>query len=174
MLQFTTERLGNLWLEPLIPEIASAELQAAGADTIALTFTIMPGQVLQGTQQLARLHFTANTGQNSGFAFLQLDSMTAAVTATEVEPTLLVNDGRAVVVGTRPLLEARIRPGNLREVTLYGKRNTTYVIEFSTNLVNGGVWRPRGTVFGSSMTNLTQSLLLNLPAPPVFYRARQQ
>ena len=92
----------------------------------------------------------------------------------DCKATLLLNDGRATVVGARPLLESRIITGNQREVTLYGKRATAYVIEFSTNLVNGGVWRPRGTVFAASMTNLSQSLILNLPAPPVFYRARQQ
>jgi hypothetical protein len=174
VLKFPQDRLADVWLEALQPEIASASMQAAGANTAALTFTVMPGQTLQGTQRVARLHFTATAGQSSSFVPLDLDSMSAGVMAAGVEPTLLINDGRVVVVGTRPLLEARITPANQREVTLYGRRNTSYVIEFSTNLVNGGTWRPRGTVLGVNMTNLTQSLLLNLPAPPVWYRARQQ
>ena len=174
VLRFPQDRLAGAWLEPLLPEIASATMQAAGANAAALTFTIMPGQTLQGTQRLARLHFTAAAGQTSSFVPLDLDSMSAAVRAAGVEPTLLLNDGRVVVVGARPLLEARLKPGNLREVTLYGRRGTTYVIEYATNLANGVTWRTRSTVQGASMTNLTQSLFLNIPAPPVYYRARQQ
>ena len=149
-------------------------MHAAGENTAALTFTVMPGQSLQGTQRLARLHFTAAAAQASSFVPLDLDSMSAAVMAAGVEPTLLINDGRAVVVGARPLLEARLKPGNQREITLYGRRSTTYIIEYTTNMASGLTWRARGTIFGSSMTNLTQSLILNLPPPPVYYRARQQ
>ena len=174
VLRFPQDRLADAWLEPLQPEVASASMHAAGANTAALTFTVRPGQTLQGTQRLARLHFTATAGQASAFAPLDLDSMSAAVVAAGVQPTLLLNDGRVVVVGARPLLEARNKPGNQREITLYGRRATTYVIEYATSLTNGVTWRSRGTVFGSAMTNLTQSLILNLPAPPVFYRARQQ
>jgi hypothetical protein len=112
-------------------------------------------------------------GQTSAFVPLDFHSMQAEVAPEGVEPTLLDHDGRVVVVGARPLLEARQTAPTLREVVLYGRRNTTYVIEFSTNLVNG-VWRTRGTVFAPSMTNLTQTLLLNQPFPPVYYRARQQ
>ena len=174
VLRFPQDRLADAWLEPLQPEIASATMQAAGANAATLTFTVMPGQTLQGTQRVARLYFTATAGQDSSFVPLDLDSMNAAVRAAGVEPTLLLNDGRAVVVGARPLLEARTKPGNQREITLYGRRGTTYVLEYTTSLANGVAWRPRGTIPGSSMTNLTQSLLLGLPAPPVYYRARQQ
>ena len=174
VLRFPQDRLADAWLEPLQPEIASATMQAAGANAATLTFTVMPGQTLQGTQRVARLYFTATAGQASSFVPLDLDSMNAAVRAAGVEPTLLLNDGRAVVVGARPLLEARTKPGNQREITLYGRRGTTYVLEYTTSLTNGVAWRPRGTIPGSSMTNLTQTLLLGLPAPPVYYRARQQ
>jgi hypothetical protein len=173
-LHFPPDQLGNLWLEPLMPGRATASMQAAGADTIAFTFTALPGQSLQGTQRLARLHFTAPAGQNSGFAPLRLDSMSAEVAAAGVEPTQLVADGRVVVVGSQPLLEARYRTATQREVTLYGRRATTYVIEVSTNQMAAGSWRTRGTIPAASMTNLTQSIILNTPAPPVFYRVRQQ
>ena len=144
VLRFPQDRLADAWLEPLLPDILSANMQAAGANTAALTFTVMPGQTLQGTQRLARLHFTATAGQASAFVPLDLDSMNAAVRAAGVEPTLLLNDGRAVVVGARPLLEARTKPGNQREITLYGRRGTTYVIEYTTTLTNGVTWRPPG------------------------------
>jgi hypothetical protein len=173
VLRYPQDRLANLWLEPLVPDITTATFQAAGADTATLTFTAVPGQSLVGTQRVARLHFTA-PAQSSAFVRLDLDNTSASLMAAGVAPTHLVNDGRVVVVGARPLLEARINSGIQREVILYGRRNTAYVVEYATNLVNGGVWRPRATVFASQMTNLTQSLLLNQPPPPVYYRARQQ
>jgi hypothetical protein len=174
VLKYPENRLANAWLEPLIPETATASMQAAGANRATLTFTAMDGHTLKGTQHVARLHFTAAPGQSSAFLPLSFSAMDAQVRPAEVEPTLLLNDSRVVVLGTQPLLEARNKPGNQHEVTLYGKRGTNYVIEYTTNLVNGALWRPRGTIFGSSLTNLSQSTILNLPAPPVFYRARQQ
>jgi hypothetical protein len=174
VLQLPQNRLSNVWLQPLIPETASATMQAAGANTSMLTFTAMPGQTLLGTQQLARLHFTAVPGQDSAFIPLHLSSMNVGMADEGADPTFLVNDGRVTVVGQRPLLESRVTASNQREVVLYGKRNTTYIIEFSTSLTNGARWATRGTIFSAAMTNLSQSLILNQPAPPVFYRARQQ
>ena len=164
----------NLWIESLAPQIATASLQPSDANTTILNFTAMAGQTISGTQHLARLHFTTVPGQASSFVPLDLGSMNGARAAAGNAPTLLANDGRVVVVGAKPLVEARAKGANQREVTLYGKRSTTYVIEYATNLVNGGTWRTRGTVFAASMTNMTQTLLLNTPAPPVFFRARQQ
>jgi hypothetical protein len=174
VLQFPPERLGNLWLEPLLPGIASATLEAASANTAALSFTALPGQFLQGTQRVARLHFRAVPAQNSGFAPLYLSAMHASMGEEALEPTLLINEGRVAVVGAQPLLAARYRTRTQREVTIYGHRNTAYVIEVSTNLSNGGDWRTRGSIPAASMTNLSQSLILNTPAPPVFWRVRQQ
>jgi len=172
-LRYPSERLTDLWLEPMIPQAATATAQAIDPNTLQLHFIAQAGQSLQGTQHLGRLHFKAQAGQSSAFVPLSLSSMTtaAAATATGLAPTLLINDGRAVVIGTKPLLEARINATNQQEVTLYGRRNTTYFIEYSTNAPTGP-WRNRGGVLGASMSNLYQTLIITTPKPPVFFRAR--
>jgi hypothetical protein len=171
-LHYPSERLTDLWLEPMIPEAASASAQPSDANTLQLHFSVLPGQSLQGTQHLGRLHFKALPGQTSAFVPLRLSSMSSTTAgAAGVAPTLLINDGRAIVIGTKALLEARLNATNQPEVTLYGRRNTTYLIEFSTNGPSGP-WRTRGGIQGSAMSNLNQTVLLPTPRPPVFYRAR--
>src|SRR5262249_37105312 len=67
VVQFVGERLTDVALEELTPDLASMSLQMSGANTAALSFTAMPGHTMQGTQQLARLRFTTVAGQTSTF-----------------------------------------------------------------------------------------------------------
>ena len=164
-------RLTNIAVESLSPQLATVSLQIIDANTAALIFTAMPGQTIQGTQHLARLSFTAISGQTSGFFPLHVSSLNGTRAGAGLTPTLLANDGRIVVVGAQPLLEQLASGPGQRQAMLYGKIGVTYRIEYSTNLADKSSWKLRGT---QAMTNLFRALSLGTsPAPPVFYRARQ-
>lgn len=171
---FDATRLTNLAVLELAPERAKVSLQMTAPDTARLSIVAEPGVSLQGTQQLAQLQFEAIAGVPSAFVPLQTSLTNITRAEAGLEPTLLANNGRAVVIGTQPLLEPTLTTPAVRQMMLYGRRGTTYTIEASTNIANPSAWRARGTLPGASMTNLFRVLPLTAaPAPPVFYRIRQ-
>lgn len=167
--QFPEALLNNLWLEPVLPESASATIQAAGANSVAIQLAAQPGQSVIGTQRVARLHFTSIPGQISSFAPLQAEDLTVAPVDGGPSPTILKNNGRAVVIGSQSLLEARIRNGVAREITLYGRTGVTYTVETSTNMLPG-TWTRLGS---TTTTNLTRILGIPVGTQPTrYYRSR--
>lgn len=171
---FDATRLTNLSVIELAPETAKVSLQMTSTDTAQLSIVAEPGVSLQGTQQLARLQFEALPDVTSAFVPLRASLTTGTRAEAGLDPTLLANDGRAVVIGTQPLLEPTFTSPTVRQLMLYGRRGVTYTVESSTNMANASAWRSRGTLPGSTMTNLFRVLPLTAtPAPPVFYRIRQ-
>ncbi len=87
--------------------------------------------------------FTAAPGQVSAFVPLHLNSMIAAAAQEDAEPTLLVSDSRVVVVGAQPWWKPHPARGPARGDPL---RQAQHHLRhcYSTNLVNGGTWRPPG------------------------------
>lgn len=171
---FDATRLTNLAVLELDPDRARVSLQMTAPDTARLTIVAGAGVSLQGTQQLARLQFEAIAGAASAFVPLQTSFSAATRTEEGLDPTLLANNGRAVVIGSQPLLEPTFTSPTVRQMMLYGRRGVTYTVESSTNIANPLAWRSRGTLSGATMTNLFRVLPLNAsPAPPVYYRIRQ-
>ncbi|HEY0550610.1 MAG TPA: hypothetical protein VGF13_13480, partial [Verrucomicrobiae bacterium] len=127
----------------------------------------LPGQFLIGTQELARLHFTAALPQSSAFIPLQLRDVFSQQAQPGPAPTVLANDGRVVAVNGEPLLES-FRVGDTRSLTLYGKPGTNYLLETSSNL--SASWQPWQSV---TLSNLFQSIDANAHTnlPLVLYRA---
>ncbi|MBK7998771.1 MAG: metallophosphoesterase, partial [Verrucomicrobia bacterium] len=172
-INFDATRLTNLSVVELAPERARVSLQLTAPDTAKLSIVSEPGVSLQGTQQLAQLQFEAIAGVTSAFVPLHASLETGTRAEAGLEPTLLANDGRAVVIGTQPLLEPTFTSPTVRQMMLYGRRGTTYTVEASTNIANPLAWRARGTLPGATMTNLFRVLPLPAtPAPPVYYRIR--
>ena len=89
-----------------------------------------------------------------------------------LEPTILVNDGRVVVMGEKALLEPVLVTPPLRRILVYVRPGTSYTIESSTNLANPAAWRLFATVPASQIPVRSLSLGSS-PAPPIYYRIRQ-
>jgi hypothetical protein len=164
------DRLTSLTMDNLVPATASASLSFSLTDAVTVNFAALTGQTLSGTQQLARLNFVAAPGQTSAFIPLHFDSVTGQRSQPGLAPSVLAHEGRVVVVGSQPLLEANIGNLGARTLTLYGKPGTNYIIETSSNPANPGSW--------TTWTNRTPASLQELlPAPTgtstIFYRARQ-
>ncbi len=164
-----TARLDAFTIEPLLPAVADVSITGSGDRHLSLNIAALPGQTLQGTQQLARLHFLSAPGQSSAFVPLDVHGFDCDPMTLGLDPTLLINDGRAVVVGPRSLLEARLKNGTARELTLYGRTGVVYTVEFTTNL-NGTTWTRVGS---TTTTNLSRVLGVgNNTLPSRYYRAR--
>jgi len=155
VLQVPENLISNLWVEAVSTNLSAASMQPSGANASALDLAMQPGISLLSTQRLACLHFTAVPGQSSAFVPWHLDTLDVTTAAGGVSPTLLKNDGRAVVVGARSLLEARLRNGSIREVTLYGRTGVVYTVELSANLTNA-TWTRAAII--NNMTNLSRTI----------------
>jgi len=172
LLQLPADRITNATVTALVPDTAAVSLQQQTPDNYLLTLTAMPGQTLQGTQHLARLNFAAVTNQSSAFVPLHIGSMAATRATTGLTPSMLANDGRAVVVGSQPLLETLFPTNGNRQLMFYGKRNSTNRVQYATRLGTNVVWTNRATI---TITTTNQYRVLpvgNTPPPPVFYRVQ--
>ena len=179
VLRFNGLRLTNLVIEPLAPGIANVSLLQSDANTASatatLSFVAMGGNTLQGTQRLARVRFTAVTNQISAFVPLDIDSMNVTMSPS-LAPTLVATDGRIAVIGAQPLLDAHFTAAGARELGLYGRRNTTYLVQYSTNLANITNWIQRGNALAMG-ANLYRTVPVgNIPNTnlPAVFRARTQ
>ncbi len=122
-----------------------------------------------GTQALARVHFTAVSGLPSAFVPLLVEEPTFARVVPGLDPTLLLNHGRAVVVNREPLVEA-FATSNARTLVLYGQPGTNYVVETAASVA--GPWQA-----GPSVTLPTLFTTFDISdgssTPAIFYRARE-
>ena len=125
---------------------------------------------MQGTQQLARLTFTAIPGQASAFMPLDLTAMNSARATTGLTPTSLINDGRLALIGGQPLVEARLTSASVRQVTIYGKTNVNYTLQQATNLVSAP-WTTRGMYLLTDRSRVIN--VGNTTSRAIYYRARE-
>ncbi|HTG43797.1 MAG TPA: hypothetical protein VK633_04635, partial [Verrucomicrobiae bacterium] len=143
----------------------------SGSNSVVLEFTAHAGQVLEGFHNLARVHFSTITEQSSVFAPLTVDGLLTTRAAEGLDPSLLLRQGRATIIGNEPLLESRFNPGGERELILYGRAGLPYVIESSANPSNPAGW---STFKEVSLTNFFQVQILSTADPAIlFYRARK-
>jgi hypothetical protein len=164
-------RLTSLSLENLVPDFALEALDLSQPNVAAISFTVLPGQLLSGTQQLARLHFTAPIGQNSAFVPLVLSGITGQRAQAGLAPTVLSNNGRVVVVNGQPLLEASLDSIGARTLTLYGWPGTNYFIQTSSVPAFPASWANWRSII---LSNVLQATEANAATNGViFYRARE-
>ena len=170
VLQFPDNLLSNLWVEAISTNLASASVQPSGANAATFDFATQPGISLFQTQRLARLHFTAGPGQVSAFVPLHLEAVSVTTSAPDVAPTVVRNDGRAIVVGARSLLEGRVRNGSVRELTLYGRTGVVYTVELATSVTNA-TWTRAAII--NNMTNLSRTINVGSGVNPSrYFRAK--
>ncbi len=163
-------QLKNLVVEELLPAVASTTVDASDPNSLLFTFTARAGESLQATQQLARLNFRSTSDQSSVIVPLNISSLSYARVAAGAEPTLILNEGRVVIVNTRPLIESRMA-GAQRQLVVYGKLGSNYFLQSRTNFSAGIGWQTRNTV---TMTNMTRVITApNQTTPIIFFQLRQ-
>jgi hypothetical protein len=150
-----SDRLANLGLTTLAPELRPASLEAQGPNLLKMTFNTMSGQVLQDGRLLAQLNFTA-VSNHSAFVPLVLSNVTAMRASGVSVPRTLAGDGRVVVVSEEPLLQALSATNLFPALILYGEPAANYIIEATPDLQNSNQWQ---TVWTGSLTNLFQMVM---------------
>jgi hypothetical protein len=164
------QHLKNLTIETMLPDVVSTVMDATDPHSVLLTFSALAGQSIQGTQQVARIHFRTTADQPSALAHLIVESLIPTRATEGPEPTMLLNEGRVVVLGVRPLLEARMTGGQ-RQLAIYGRLGSNYTLQSRFGYGSGTVWANRSTV---TMTNTLRVIPApSATAPIIFFQLRQ-
>jgi len=173
VVHFDGDRMNNLSVESLQPELATATLQPATGRTALLTITALAGHTLQGTQHLAQLHFSTAPDQDSTFVWVTMTGLAGTRSVAGLAPTPLVNPGRVAILDGQPLLEAGAGPaGGPRQLKLYGKPGQAYTVERSTRPLDPTSWvTVRSLTMSASQQSFEDGEGGSLPT--VFYRAKQ-
>ena len=164
-------RLTNLWLETVLPEICANSVTPLSNSLQLLTFIVCSNQWLIGTQQVAKLHFTAACNQSSAFVNLQILDTIGLQPDGTVARNFAPQSGRVVIIGNEPLLEAFISTNGYPALVLYGQPGTNYVLEATSDLSDPESWQ---SAWEGILADLFQ-----LIDPPIgaenakFFRARR-
>ncbi len=143
------------------------------AHRLRLTLSACAGQSLPtGRQQLADLCFRVESSQPSGIVPLRvLEGSASRLDGAAALAASPGPEGKIVVIGREPFLEASLAADGTQGLTLYGHPGTTYVIEYTTDIA-ADVWhRLPGRILLNSVSSPVRDLPQNLPK--VFYRAAE-
>jgi hypothetical protein len=172
-LSFAADRLTNVVATNWGPNIASVNVQQLVPSQAEFYLPTVTGSVIQGTQQLFTVIFTALTNQSSAFVPVSVEDV-AAAEANGTTVTSGVGMGtRLIIIGQEPLLEGVLGTTGQRSVVLYGQLGALYTLESATNLLSGTLWLPVLEQF--AQTNKGQAIMVpTVPARTIFYRARKE
>jgi len=156
--------LTNASIVATAPEVGSASVTDLGA-SLLVAIQASPGQVFQGTEQLAQLIFGAVSNPPSAFVPLPVGTSSAAKPDGTAYINYITQSGTVIVVQNIPVLTAAVGTGLQRSLTSYGLIGANYQLQYTTNLAVG--WTP--------LLNYTQTneiITINVAATNdiIFYR----
>jgi hypothetical protein len=163
--------LTNLALQALSPELdaGASTVTSQGGSSWVIHLAAQSGQSFTGNKALGQLAFKAGPNTSSAFVPLKITAITATKPNAATVSQLVAKSGRAVVIGAEPLVEASRAADGSRTVTLYGRSNASYALEYASSVSNPNAWKLWMRV---PMTALSLTLPPNQAADPaVFYRA---
>lgn len=169
LVSLSSDRLQNLRIEPLVPELASAILIPYPTGGYSLQLQATPGQLLQGKRAIANLRFDAGTSAHSELVTVELDQVRGVRASGQSTPNGGGHTGRVVLIGLEPLVA--IQPGASPTLELFGLPNQRYVIQQSPTADPKGSWPP---LLNYTQTNLLQTLQITSGGHMNYYRLQQQ
>jgi MBG domain-containing protein/YDG domain-containing protein/concanavalin A-like lectin/glucanase superfamily protein/uncharacterized protein DUF2341 len=171
-LQWPSDRFTNPSVTLAAPTTGSSSLQNQ-VTNLLISIRLNPGQVLQSTQQIARLSFFAITNQYSAFVPLPVESVNATKPDGSAYTNYIADAGTVAVVTGNPLLAPKLAANlstNLsRSLTAYGNVGVSYQLQYTTNLALPG-WN---LLLNYTQTNSVININVDPTIPVIFYRLYQ-
>lgn len=168
---FTGNYFSNFSAETFSAQLASVTAEPLNAPAVRITVTPTAGNTLLGTNDVALLRFTLRPQTNSALVPLRVSAIAATAAASASAPTLVATDGKLIVVGSAPFLDAHFTSAGQRELTVYGQP-ANYTLQFSTNLTDPLGWRMRAFVRVSNNLERAVNVAGTPTNVPVFFRVR--
>jgi uncharacterized delta-60 repeat protein len=169
LLEALEGRATNFVLEMLSPDVQGS-FEPSAPNRSFINYNAAAGQSLIGSRPLGGLGFTTSSNKTSAIIPLSIYSLAAVQANGAPMLRTIANNGRVVFVGTNALLEALIQSNGQRTLTLYGKPQTSYILESTTDLAAPTLWRAE---WQGAITNLLQVFHLPNTNQTIFYRARE-
>jgi len=161
------QRFTNTSLLATAPGIGSDSLVEQGSNLFIVLQTV-PGQALQTQQQILKLSFLALSNQSSAFVDLPFGNISAIKPGDVIYSNYVTHPGRVAVVQDKPLLVANLGSNQSRSLSLFGRLNTGYQLQFATNPF--AAWYP---ALNYSQTNGIITIPVDSSHPTIFYRVFQ-
>ncbi len=140
VLAVSSDRLTNLTLQSLAPEVVGVDFLPLGSNRFDLQFRSQANAPLQGDLVLAQLAFATITNEHSAVAHLKGES----VQGTRASATQLLNgsigNGRIFIVAREPILDAALTTNHLMAWTVYGLPGKRYALERRLGLNGTNAW----------------------------------
>jgi hypothetical protein len=168
-LDLSSDRLENLRIEPIVPELASAALLPSPTGGYFLQLQAAPGQLLQGNRPIAQLRFDAGTSTHSEIVYLDTDDISATRATRQAAPKGRNGRGRVVLIGNEPLVA--IRPGAQLLLELFGVPSRNYVLQHSTTADPNGSWP---SLLNYAQPDLMRTFPITSDGRMHYYRVQQQ
>lgn len=170
-LETDLDRLTNLVMQSLAPDVAEAELNQIASNRFDLQFRSQPGRVLQGQFELGRLAFETRGAEQSAVVPLLASAPTGWREGDLPALRGAAASGRVFIVAREPILDPILAADRTRWLALYGHAGRQYAIEATTNLCAPNSWFEVRTVRMAGMREVLGPF--SAPAPAVFYRVRE-
>jgi hypothetical protein len=167
--QWPTGYLANASLSVTAPAIASGSLQDHGTN-LTFNFQTVPGQVLQGTQEIAQLTFTAISNEYSTVVSLPFENVSATKPDNSSYTNYITPPAQITVIEGQPLLRASLAANAARQLTLYGRVGVSYELQSSTSLALPNAWN---SMWSYVQTNGVMTIEVDSLNPNIFYRIFQ-
>ena len=150
--------------------VATGSLRNQGINVL-VTITMVPGQVLQGSNVIGSLSFQSLAGQSSGYINLPVTSLSAVKPNALPYAVEFPTAGQVAVINSSAMLQAAATATPTRSLIILGKVGNTYQLQYCTNFGPAAVWYPLGTY---SQTNTSQTIAADPTLPQAFYRVQQK
>lgn len=131
-------RFADLSLGSLSSLIGTLSIQPVGVDQYLIQIAALPGQVLQLSNTIANLQFTAGPLSTSASLFVTPEDLKGFRASGELLQAPRAITGQVVIVGTDPVLRVEATQG---QITLFGKVGDHILIEGNSSLESAGGWR---------------------------------
>ncbi len=162
------DRLTDIQLTDLAPQVGAADLVPLGGGRYRATFNSRSGEWLQGNFPLARLSFNVTPSSNSSVVNIRGESLTG-VRIDGLTATGQGGAGRVFVVGVEPMLDIEDLDEQVG-LTLYAVPGKAWLIEQRDAFGSSGPWSLLATVIPTALrTDLPPRPAV---APGEFFRAR--
>ena len=165
-------QLDQLTLLPIAPELSSATLRPSADGHYQVDFIALPGSSLGGDRTIANLRFRAIPGADSAVQMLEISELVGQRPDGTLTASPSVSNGRVIIIGGQPYLEATFSDGATRDLTVFGTPGVTYRIEATDRLETNATWILRATV---PLTGSSGNISVPSGTSDVeFFRARVQ
>ncbi|HEX5400652.1 MAG TPA: Ig-like domain-containing protein [Verrucomicrobiae bacterium] len=167
-LAYPANRFTNWMIVPSNSVVGASTAQALNPSHAVFNLAARDSGSFQGSGLLGSLFFSPLPA-HSAFVPLIVTNAVGIESGNTPVGSIQANAGQVVVIGTEPLLEARLGTNAERQLVLYGNPGASYQIAYSTNLMRtnwASVWRV-------PMTNLFQEFGPDNSLRQAFYRAWQ-